>query len=159
FVSGLTDSSNFPTTAGVIDTTANGGDDAFIARLLPNGTALSFSTYLGGSGNDRANGITLDSAGSVYVTGKTASANFPTTAGAFDTSLNGGDDGFLVKLNNTGTTVTFATYLGGSGADDPQDLVLDNVRNVFVVGRTASANFPTTAGAFDTTANGGDDAF
>src|SRR5262249_56479372 len=82
-----------------------------------------------------------------------------TTAGAFDTSLNGGDDGFVVKLNNTGTTVTFATYLGGSGADDPQDLDLDNDRNVYVVGRTTSANFPTTAGAFDTTANGGDDAF
>ena len=89
-MTGYTDSADFPTTAGAFDTTFNGGADAFVTKLDASGAALGYSTYLGGSGDDYGYGIAVDGAGSAYVTGYTDSANFPTTAGAFDTTFNGG---------------------------------------------------------------------
>jgi hypothetical protein len=160
YVVGYTASPNFSTTAGAFDTTYNGGGDVFVAKLAPSGGALTYATYLGGSGGDHGYGIAVDGSGSAYVTGQTSSANFPTTAGAFDTTYNSGTDAFVAKLAPSGGALTYATYLGGSGYDVGQGIAVDGAGGAYVAGSAGSANFPTTAGAFDTTYNEGSrDAF
>ena len=93
-----------------------GGADAFVAEMNPAGTALTFSTYLGGSGDDRGFGLALDSAQNpnIYVTGETSSQIFLTTSGAFQTTLNGTSNAFVTKLSPSGSSLLFSTYLGGS---------------------------------------------
>jgi hypothetical protein len=149
---------DFPTTAGAFDTSANGIDDAFVTKLDPAGSGLAYSTYLGGSNNDQGLGITVDSAGAAYVTGLTLSTDFPTTAGAFDTSAND-LDAFVTKLNPAGSGLSYSTFLGGSSVDVGQGIAVDSAGAAYVAGFTPSTDFPTTAGAFDTSYNGGDDGF
>jgi len=167
YITGLTGSSTFPTTVGAFDTTFNGGTcggcgDAFVTKLNPSGTDLVYSTYLGGSGNDAANGIAIDAAGNVYLTGFTESTNFPTTPAAFDISDNAGTDAFVTKLNADGSDLLYSSYLGGSlpgvtcsplpcPHDTGEAIVVDLIGNAYVTGFTSSRDFPTTAGAFDTT--------
>jgi hypothetical protein len=159
YVTGLTGSSNFPTTAAAVDTTANGNTDAFVAKLDSAGSVLLYSTYLGGSNADEGHGIALR-ADEAYVTGVSASGDFPTTAGASDTTFNGGIvDAFVARLDSTGSILLYSTYLGGSGADQGHGIAVDPVGNAYVTGVTSSSDFPTTAGAFDTTFNGSFDAF
>ena len=86
-----------------------------MTKLDASGAALGYSTYLGGSGGERGDGIAVDGAGSAYLTGGTGSADFPTTAGAFDTTYNGGGDAFVTKLDASGAALLYSTYLGGSG--------------------------------------------
>jgi hypothetical protein len=97
----------------------------------------------------------VDHAGHAYVTGGTPSADFPTTAGAFDTTFSGGD-AFVTKLNRTGTALTYSTYLGGSasGEDSARGIAVDCAGHAYVTGNTQSGDFPTTPGAFDTTFTG-----
>jgi len=159
-VTGITNSSNFPTTAGALDTTFNGGFDVFVTKLDPVGSMLLYSTYLGGSGDDFGRGIAVDAFGNAYVTGQTFSTNFPTTAGAFQTAFGGGVDAFVTKLNPTGSApLVYSTYLGGSGLDVGFGIAVDTAGDAYVTGLTSSSNFPTTAGAFDTTFSGVVDAF
>ncbi len=155
YVTGWADSSNFPTTPGAFDTSYNDGGDAFVVKLNADGTNLNYATFLGGSGTDRGYAIAVDGSGSAYATGRTDSSNFPTTPGTFDTSYNGGDDAFVVKLNVAGTGLSYATFLGGNDSDDGSGITVDGTGNASVVGGTRSSNFPTTAGAFDTSYNGG----
>ncbi|MEX0655298.1 MAG: SBBP repeat-containing protein, partial [Phycisphaeraceae bacterium] len=157
YVTGRTGSSDFPTTAGAHDTSHNGGDDAFVARLSGTGE-LAWSTYLGGADWDWGYGIAVDGAGAVYVTGYTRSSNFPTTAGAHDTSHDGFSDAFVARLSATGE-LAWSTYLGGADYDTGYGIAVDDAGAVYVTGRTGSSDFPTTAGAHDTSHNGGDDAF
>ncbi|MEW4228873.1 SBBP repeat-containing protein, partial [Priestia megaterium] len=159
YISGYTQSANFPTTAGAFDTTYNDNVDAFVTKLNPTGSALVYSTYLGGSDSDQGLGIAVDTGGNAYVTGYTQSANFPTTAGAFDTTYNDNGDAFVTKLNPTGSALVYSTYLGGSDSDLGLGITVDTGGNAYVTGYTQSANFPTTAGAFDTTYNNNADAF
>jgi hypothetical protein len=170
YVTGCTESPNFPTTFGAFQTVKGGGggscsnawdsgDDAFVTKLDPLGSALVYSTYLGGNGNDQGFGIAVDLAGNAYVTGSTNSSNFPTTAGAIDTTLNGSDDAFVTKLNPTGSMLVYSTYLGSSGQDEGRGIALDIAGNSYVTGFTSSSDFPTTAGAVDTTFNGTVDVF
>ena len=161
YVTGRTSSTDFPTTAGAFDTSYNGGGDAFVTKLNPAGSSLAYSTYLGGSSDDEGAGIAVDSAGSAYVTGFTESADFPTTAGAFDTSYNGGGDAFVTKLNPAGSSLTYSSYLGGSGFDSGgSGIAVDSSGAAYLTGNAGSIDFPTTAGAFDTSYNGGiEDAF
>jgi Bacterial Ig-like domain (group 1)/Beta-propeller repeat len=167
YVTGLTSSTNFPTTAGALATAYGGGaNDAFVTKLNPAGSApLVYSTYLGGSGDDRGQGIALDSANDAHVVGRTSSPNFPTTPGAFDTSWNGGDDAFVTKLNPGGSSpLLYSTFLGGSSGpssnnDRGMAIALDATANAYVTGLTNTTDFPTTPGAFDRTYNGGADAF
>jgi hypothetical protein len=159
YVTGPTASANFPTSVGAFDTSQNGGFDAFVSKLNPAGSALPYSTFLGGSSFDKGSGIALDAAGDAYLTGDTASTNFPTSVGAFDTSYNGGDDAFVSKLNPTGSALLYSTFLGGSGLDVGSGIALDPAGDAYVTGFTASADFPTSAGAFDTSQNGSRDAF
>ncbi|HET9866492.1 MAG TPA: SBBP repeat-containing protein, partial [Nitrospira sp.] len=156
YVTGATDSVEFPTTVGAFDTTHNGGfDDVFVTKLNPSGSALVYSTFLGGSGNDSGFSIAVDTTGSAYVTGIAAfSPNFPTTVGAFDTTFNGIHDVFVTKLNPTGSALVYSTFFGGDSSDIGRGLAVDISGNAYVTGETFSPNFPTTVGAFDTTFNG-----
>jgi hypothetical protein len=153
-------SSNFPTTPGAYDTSFNGGDnDAFVAKLSANGTSLLYGTYLGGSDSDVANGIALDASGAALVTGYTFSSDFPTTPGAFGTSFNGNIDAFVTKLNASGSALVYSTLLGGTDYDLAYATAVDSAGAALVTGYTASLDFPTTPGAYDTTYNALNDAF
>jgi hypothetical protein len=117
-----------------------------------------YSTYLGGGSTgvfgDSASGIAVDAGGNAYVTGSTTSTNFPTTAGAFQTTFASGDnvnpDAFVTKLNPTGSALVYSTYLGGGSFDDGTGIAVDGPGNAYVRGATHSRNYPTTAGAFQT---------
>ncbi len=160
FVTGHTYSTNFPTTPDAFDGTFNGVDDAFITKFAPDGSSLEFSTYLGGFDSEWGREIALDRRGLPYVSGFTASPDFPTTQGAFDRSFNGVVDAFVAKLDPTGTGLVYATYVGGRKRDGLfQGMDVDEEGNVYVVGDTMSSDFPTTPGSFDTTFNGRIDAF
>ena len=153
YVTGYAISSNFPTTAGAAQT-AHGGDvlDAFVTKLDATGSGLVYSTYLGGSASDAGEGIAVDGAGSAYVTGYTLSSNFPTTAGAAQTTHAGvGYDSFVTKLDATGSGLVYSTYLGGSAFDAGEGIAVDGAGSAYVTGNTGSTDFPTTAGALQTT--------
>ncbi|MDY7078198.1 MAG: SBBP repeat-containing protein, partial [Chloroflexota bacterium] len=155
YVAGDTSSSDFPTTPGVFDTTYNGDEDTFVAKLNATGNGLEYATFIGGSSNDSGYGITVDEGGAAYVTGSTSSPDFPTTPGAFDTTYSGGyNDVFVAKLNATGNGLEYSTFIGGGTRDLGWDIVVDEGGAAYVAGDTSSPDFPTTPGAFDTTYNG-----
>lgn len=149
---------NYPTTPGAFQPVSGGSSEAFVTKLNATGTALVYSTFLGGSGFDVGGDIAIDSAGNAYVTG-TAQAGFPVTPGAFQASFNGDNDGFVAKLNSTGTALLYSTFLGGSGTDRANGIAINAAGNAYVTGVTDSANFPVTAGAFQTVKAAGQDAF
>ena len=120
YVTGVTASANFPITAGAIDTSVS-NNDAFVTKLNTAGSGLLYSTYLGGSANEGGWGIALDSTQAAHVVGRSNSTNFPTTAGAYDTTANGGNDAFVTKLNAAGSALGFSTYLGGSADEGVGD--------------------------------------
>ncbi len=160
YVTGGTSSPDFPTTPGAFQTTYGGGvavfeGDAFVSKLNAAGSALVYSTYLGGSGGDYGSGITVDTSGNAYVTGSTASSNFPTTPGAFQTTLGGGSNAFVSKLDAAGSALVYSTYLGGGDYDWGSAIAADSSGNAYVAGVTDSSNFPTTSGAFQRTCGGG----
>jgi hypothetical protein len=133
-----------------------GAYDAFVTKLNPAGTVLAYSTYLGGSDDDEGVGIAVDASGNAYVAGLTNSTNFPITPGAYQTVYGGGAyDAFVTKLNPTGTALVYSSYLGGSNEDDGYGIAIDTSGNVYVAGYTASTNFPTTPGAYQTVYGGG----
>ncbi len=161
-MTGVTNSSDFPT-LNAVQPTIGGSSDAFITKLNPTGSALIFSTFLGGSSTENSNGgnIAIDATANVYVTGETASTNFPTTLGALQTTYGGGfSDAFAAKLNSTGSSFIYSTFLGGSNSDfGGTGIDTDATGNAYVTGYTQSANFLTTLGAFQTTFGGGVDAY
>jgi pimeloyl-ACP methyl ester carboxylesterase len=156
YVTGWTSSSNFPAVVGP-DTSYNGGDDAFVAKVNPSGTGLVYAGFLGGSGWDVGRGIAVDAAGNAYVTGETLSSNFPAVVGP-DTSYNGNRDAFVAKVNPSGTGLLYAGFLGGSGLDSGSSIAVDAAGNAYVTGLTRSGDFPAVVGP-DTSYNGGDDVF
>jgi len=165
YVLGDTTSVNFPTTAGAFHAALDGGLDAFVIKLNAAGSALLYSTYLGGSGSENGKGIAVDAGGITYVTGRTTSLDFPITAGAFQPAFVGGtEDAFVTRLNPAGfgaADLVYSTYLGGSGQrDEGTGIAVDGTGNAYVVGTTGSGDFPTTAGALQTGfTGGGNDAF
>jgi hypothetical protein len=146
YVTGFTFSANFPT-VNPLQASLRGQNDAFISKVGADGTSLVYSTYLGGSGHNYGRGIAVDSEGSAYVTGSTFSANFPTVDPLQATS-GGYNDAFISKVSADGASLVFSTYLGGSGNDGGYGIAVDSSGNVYVIGFTGSANFPTTEGAF-----------
>lgn len=159
YLTGSTSSMTFPATVGSYDSSRNGGSDAFLTKLNTTGSGLVSSTFLGGSGDDFGRALAVDISGNGYVTGETSSTNMPVTSGAFDTSTNGDIDVFVAKVDASGANLLFGTYLGGYGADKGLDIDLDSNDNPSITGSTASANFPTTPGAYDTTYAASGDVF
>jgi hypothetical protein len=155
YITGYTTSSTFPTTPGAFDTLYKGNYDGFVSKLNASGTALVYSTYLGGSGNDSGASIAVDSAGNAFVIGGTDSSNFPTTPGAYDTSIHYSSDIFVTKLNTTGSALVYSTYIGGDGGDAGCSIEVDPAGNAYITGVTNSTDFPITASALDTTYMGG----
>jgi len=156
YVAGYTGSSDFPT-ANPYQGTLNGTGDAFVTKLSPAGNSLIYSTYLGGSADDRGIGIAVDASGSAYLTGHTGSSDFP-TANPYQGTFSGKDDAFVTKLSVTGASLIYSTYLGGSEVDFGFGIAVDASGSAYVIGYTISSDFPT-ANPFQGTYNGGADVF
>jgi Beta-propeller repeat len=156
---GLTDSHDFPITPGAFQAANAGAEDAYVTKLNHSGTGLAYSTYLGGSGFDLNEGIVVGKKGSVYLTGLTASSNFPTTPSAFQPALAGGIDAYVTKLNNQGTALISSSYFGGSGDDFGNGIAMDRAGNAYVTGQTDSLDLPTAPGVFQPANAGSSDAF
>jgi hypothetical protein len=155
YVTGRTSSADYPTTPGAFDTALDGGSDVFVTKLNASGSALDYSTFLGGTGGDVGAGIAVRE-GRIFVRGVTGSSDFPTTTGAFDTTFNGGTvDAFVTKLNASGSALAYSTFLGGTGFEFGEGIAVDGTGTTYLTGSTSSSDFPTTPGAFDRTFNGG----
>ncbi len=157
YIAGYAFSMNLPHTGGSYQPSYKGGSasgdyggDAFVAKYNSSGSII-YVTYLGGSGDDIAAGIAVDSSGNAYVTGVTMSTDFPTTAGAFQTKFGGSNpndysgasgDAFVTKLNSTGTVLMYSTYLGGNSSDIGAAIAVDSAGNAYIGGSTLSTNFP-----------------
>jgi sugar lactone lactonase YvrE len=171
YVVGSTTASDFPTTEGAVQTTMSGTSnvcslsydfrglswgrefpcpDAFVTKINADGSGLAYSTFLGGSRGDVATGIAVDAAGSAYVVGSTNSPDFPVTSGTLRPPVNGSGNVFATKLYPTGASLVFSTVFGGMRDDVPTGIALDSSGNVYITGVTHSRDFPTTAGAFQT---------
>jgi hypothetical protein len=166
-VVGFTYSKDFPVTPGAFQATNKANNSlsrytCFVTRLNSTGTALVYSTYLGGTDHEFSSRIAVDASGNAYVTGSTGSTDFPTTAGAFQTTFPGFSSGFATKLNPTGTALIYSTYLGGSafGSTRSRAIAIDASGNAYLAGQTFSTNYPTTFGSLRKNYCGGfDDAF
>ncbi len=145
YATGQTASTNLSTTAGVFQQAAGGGLDAFVAKYNASGS-LAWLTYLGGSGDDEANGIAVDASGSTVVTGGTTSTNFPTATPYQPANAGGARDMFVTRLSADGSKLAWSTYLGGSADELGNAIALDNSGNVYIGGTTTSTNFPSTLG-------------
>ncbi len=179
YLTGYTNSTNFPTTPGAFQKAfaGSGGNqstrlgDAFVTKLSPDGNQLLYSTFLGGKADDVAFSIAIDGAGSAYITGATLSMDFPITAGAYQTTSHGSGgqpilrfgysffisgDVFVSKLDAAGAKLIYSTYLGGSRDEAAFGITVDSSGNAFVGGYTISPDFPTTSGAFQRNGRGSD---
>ncbi len=181
---GTTGSNDYPTTPGCVDNTFNGGSavtvtsviafpngtDMFVSKLDASGGNLLASTYLGGSANDGLNlstatgynygdhargEIIVDRFGQPIIASSTLSANFPVTAGAYQTTYGGNQDGVIVKYNSDLTSLVFSTFIGGSLADAAYSMKLGGLGGLVICGGTTSIDFPVTAGAYQSTYQGG----
>jgi photosystem II stability/assembly factor-like uncharacterized protein len=145
YVTGYTTSTNFPTTPNAFKAKHREPlrAEPFVAKLNSSGTALMYSTLLGGSGV--ASGIAVDSFGQAYVAGGTSSTDFPTTPGAFQRVYGGGQtDAFITKLNADGSSLVYSTYIGGGAQDACAGISIDDSGNAYLVGSTTSNSFPVT---------------
>ena len=158
-VAGATGSLAFPATSGAYQATHHGDMEAFVTKLNAAGTAVLYSTFLGGAGRDEAMGLALDSAGNAFLAGSTNSADFPTTAGAFRETPAGLTDTFVAALNPTGSGLVYSTLVGGADDDFVGGLALDAAGSVFLTGFTRSDDLPATTGAFSTSRAGSEDAY
>ncbi len=159
YIVGTTGSNDFPTTIGTIRTTFEGSDEAFVVKLSPDGSALEYSTFLGGEITEGAEDIIVDrETGECIVVGYSQSRDFPTTVGAYDREPYGWD-GFICGINHNGTALSFSSFLGGEGQDRIQEVTLDGSGNIVVCGFTNSDQFPTTGTAFQRTRTGLEDGF
>lgn len=165
-------STGYPATVGAFDLTYAGSTDIAVSKLNPDGSNLLWATYLGGSSSEIPNSMYVNNSDEIYVYGASNSTNFPTSTGCYDATSNGGYDIVVTHLNATGSALIGSTYVGGSAGDGYAfisaglnghdgmrgEIVVDPANNAWVASYTASTNFPTTAGAYDGTANGAFDA-
>ena len=165
YVTGDTKSANFPTVRPFQPNPGAAGTgvgvnfaDAFVAKIRSDGTAFVYSSYLGGSDSDKGTGIAVDGAGNAYVTGNTGSTNFPVAA-AFQPRKDGDFDAFVAKVRADGSGLAYASYLGGSGSDGGEAVAVDGAGHAYVVGATASNDFPTEKPAQSVKGGGFVDAF
>src|SRR5205807_440627 len=161
YVAGTSASTNFPT-HGPAFSINKGLSDIFVTKIDPAGANILYSTYIGGSGLDRADGIAIDSTANAYVVGRVGdtSIDFPTTAGALATTYRGGDfDGVLFKLNAQGNALVYSTFIGGEDNDSTEGVAVDTSGNAYITGGTRSSGFPLTASAFQSFRAGDTDAY
>lgn len=140
YVTGQTWSVDFPLVSQIQGTLA-GGNDVYVTKIDATGSAIAYSTLLGGTGDDAGNAIVVDTAGAAYVAGETNSADFPTLNAAQGAYMGAGD-GFVTKISPTGAAMEYSTYLGGSGIERAFGIGLDSTGSAFVTGQTLSADFP-----------------
>ncbi len=148
YVTGETGSLDFPHIDPIQE--YGGNWDAFVTKLSPNGLSVVYSTYIGGFYYDRGQGIAVDASGAVYIAGVTVGWDFPTTPASFQEEIASGctgdtacAEGFVTKLDPSGSSIAYSTFLGGTAGDSADDVAIDAVGNVYVKGMTSSANFPT----------------
>ena len=159
YVTGITLSANFPTSSGAFQTAQSGtADNGFVAAIKADGSAMIYSTYLGGSGTNDALAIAVDSAGEAYVTGDTNSSNFP-VLNATQATLKGATDVFITKLQANGSGLLFSTYYGGTLDEAGTGIAIDAFNDVYVTGRTLSSDYPTNGTPFQSSLSGSSDAF
>ncbi|HEX5430491.1 MAG TPA: SBBP repeat-containing protein [Bryobacteraceae bacterium] len=162
YVTGWTNSPDFPVTGNAYRASQIGGYDAFVAEFDPtqSGSAsLPFSSYLGGTQEDIGRSIAADAAGNAWVAGLTLSPDFPTVPNAFRPGYLGGGDAFLAELNPANGALVYSTFVGGSGADGATSVVADPSGHVAVSGYTFSPDLPLTPNAGQAAYGGGGDAF
>jgi hypothetical protein len=160
YITGYTYSSNYPITANAFDDSFNDTNniwprgDCFVTKLNSVGTALIYSTFIGGNRDDKGYDIVIDSINNAILTGYTTSVNFPITSGAYDIFFNdscilcNGSDCFVTKINSTGSSIIFSTFIGGSRTDGGTSIILDKINNYYITGFTKSSDFPTTLNSF-----------
>lgn len=161
-ITGFTNSSNFPTTAGVFDNSYNGGGSwgnftGFVSKFSAKGDSLIFSGFLGGSnGQDLTQSIVIDESGYIYLAGQTSSSDFPVTSGCYQSTYGGGTalggywnkgDAFLTKMEPDGSDLVFSTFFGGINDDVAYQVAISPNKDIYIVGKTNSTNFPTTPGS------------
>jgi hypothetical protein len=157
YVTGDTRSDDFCNVFGPApgyDQEYNGNGDGFALKINPEGSGLEYCTFIGGSDLDIGRAIVVDEAGKAYVTGGTWSADFPTSADAFEPIHSGQRDAFVVRLDAAGANLEYATFLGAGDQEEAWDIALDNSQNIYVTGWTRSTNFYTTTNAFDSQHDG-----
>jgi len=166
YITGNTNSGTFPTTQGAYQTILNGtNEDYFVTKVNPDGKGIAYSTMIGGTDYDKSLGIAVDKNGAAYITGNTRSADYPTTAGAYQGTYGGQDnlkrygDAFVTKLSANGTTLVYSTLLGSTSGDRGTAIATDRLGNAYVAGATVSSGFPTTTNAYRTVIAGNYDAF
>jgi len=159
FITGFSDSPGFPTTTGAYKTTSGGAWDVFVSEFNIYGSALVYSTFLGGSENDVANSIAVDINGNAYIAGYTNSADFPSTPDSYQPAIGGNSDAFISELNSTGSGIKYSTFVGKGNKEDGNALAIDVTGNIYLTGYSASSDFPVTQGAFQDTMHGNSDAF
>jgi hypothetical protein len=159
YVAGSTQSINFPTQDPYQGALSAANGNVFVAKLNNTGSALDYSTYLGGSTGENGTGIAIDSSGNAYVTGYTQSSDFPVTGNAFQQTYGGDGDAFVTKLNQSGSSLDYSTYLGGSSYEYGYAITVDSSDNIYVTGYTGSTDFPITPNPFQQTYGGDGDAF
>jgi photosystem II stability/assembly factor-like uncharacterized protein len=157
YLAGYTDSSDYPV-QNALQSTHRGEGDLFITKFNPAGTALSYSTYLGGSSEDAAMGLTLDVSKNIYLTGYTYSADYPTQNPLYP-AKSGGADAFVTKLNAAGSSLVYSTYVGGSGSEQGSDIALGAAAEPYITGYSGSSNFPVVNPIQGTNAGGADAVF
>lgn len=157
-VAGRTDSSSLPRTTRALQDSNGGASDAFVTSVDPETGYVFWSTFLGGTGTDVGQALTPLATGAIAVSGHTQSADFPVTASAYDATHNGGKDVFVAVIARDGSRLGYSTFIGGSGDDTGFGIVSGASERIWVSGQ-AEAGFPTTAGAFDESQNGGPDQF
>jgi hypothetical protein len=158
YVTGYTASPDFPT-ANAFDPSFNGATDTFVAKIDPARGGLVSSTFVGGSGGDAGFGIAVDSEGAAYITGRTSSPDYPTSARAWDPILGGGSDAVVTKLAGGAVTLVYSTLLGGGGLDGGAGIAVDEDGIAYVTGFTGSTDYPATPESADASFNGVTDAF
>lgn len=155
YATGLTSSSDFYNTTGAYDNTYNGGNDIFALKLNAAGSALEYSTFIGGSSQDWGRYITVDGSGRAYIQGAVISTDFPTTPNAYSNASAGGQDVMIIVVSTTGDSLLYSSYFGGSASDGTSGIAVDQNGDVYITGSASSNDFPVTAGAYDTVLNSG----
>jgi len=157
YITGETSSSDFPVSSAYQSVYGGGDSDGFLAKFTPAGTQVSYSTYLGGSGEDWSSNVAGDPSG-ISITGFTSSSDFP-VENAYQGSLSGTGSAFVTKFSSSGSTLEFSTYFGGTGSDQGRDIAVDPFGGIHVTGYTSSADFPVLNAYQDTYAGGANDCF